>query len=70
MIFENIVTLCKREKITIAALEKKCGLGNSTIRGWKTATPRAWLLKRVAEHFGVSVDWLMTSHDGKGETKN
>lgn len=60
MIFENISKLCKEKNISIARLEKACGLGNATVRSWRTSTPNAENLKRVADYFGVSVDSLMS----------
>ena len=63
MIYENIIALCKREGISVAALESKCGLGNATIRGWENGNPRVDRIKPVADYFGVTVDWLMERHD-------
>lgn len=59
MIYENIKRLCDRLKITIAELEKRAGIGNGTIGGWKTSFPRADKLKAVADVLGVTVDDLM-----------
>jgi len=60
MIFENIQRLCEARGITIGALERSCGLGNATIRGWETSNPRVDRLKIVADYFGVTVDALIT----------
>lgn len=59
MIFENIEKLCKERKMSVAALESACGLGNATIRGWKNSNPRVNSLKRVADFLNVSMDALM-----------
>lgn len=59
MLYENIKRLCEREGISIAALEKACGLGNATIRGWDEGSPRVDRLKPVADHFGVTIDELI-----------
>lgn len=61
MIFTNISNLCKEKGISIARLERECGLGNATVRGWKNSMPNADNLKRVADYFGVSVDSLMAA---------
>ena len=58
MIFDTILNLCKKEGITIARLEKECGVGNATIRGWKESSPSVEKLKAVAEYFHVSIDFL------------
>ena len=64
MVYENILALCRKHGISIAALEIKCGLGNATIRGWETGSPRLDTVKTVADYFGVTVDWLMEKHEG------
>ena len=60
MIFSNISMLCKQRGISVAKLERECGLGNATIRGWETSSPNVENLKRVADYFGVSVDNLIS----------
>ena len=61
MIYENVLRLCEERKISIARLEKECGLGNATVRGWSELQdgPRVTKLKKVADYFGVSVDELL-----------
>lgn len=60
LIYENIVSLCKAKNISIAKLEKEIGLGNATIRTWKTSSPSVDRIKLVADYFGVSVDSLIS----------
>ena len=60
MIFTNIENLCKEKNISIAKLEKEIGLGNATIRKWKTVSPNVEKLKLVADFFGVTVDSLIS----------
>lgn len=59
MLYDRIEELCKEKHIRIARLEKECGLGNATVRGWKTADPQISKLKAVADYFGVTVDSLI-----------
>ncbi|MBQ3257865.1 MAG: helix-turn-helix transcriptional regulator [Oscillospiraceae bacterium] len=63
MIFTNISNLCEKKGISIARLERECGLGNATVRGWKNSMPTADKLKRVADYLGVSVDSLMAAQE-------
>lgn len=63
MIFTNISNLCEEKGISIARLERECGLGNATVRGWKNSMPTADKLKRVADYLGVSVDSLMAAQE-------
>ena len=39
MIYERIKAEADRQGITIAELEKRTGLGNGVIGGWRTASP-------------------------------
>ena len=59
LLYANIVELCKEKGIPIARLEKECGLGNATVKGWETGNPRVDTLKAVADYFGVSIDYLL-----------
>lgn len=64
-LFDRIQKLCKNRNITIAALERECGLGNATIKKWGTSTPSGDKLSRVADHFGVSTDYLLGREENK-----
>ena len=59
MILEQIEKWCKENNTTIAALEKKCGLGNATIRGWDEAMPRIDNLQKVSEVTGIPIAKLI-----------
>lgn len=60
MLYSKISGLCKDRNISIARLEKECGFGNATIRGWKTSNPNSNNLKRVADYFGVSIEYFLS----------
>ena len=57
--FENKSILCRKNKISIAKLERDTGLGNATVRGWARSSPTVDKLKAVADYFGVTVDELL-----------
>ena len=59
MIFEKIETWCKENGTSVAALEKKCGLGNATIRGWETSNPRIDSLKKVSDVTCIPLEELI-----------
>ena len=59
MILARIKQLCDERGCTLTRLEKECGLANATIRRWETASPSADNLAKVADYFGVSVDFLI-----------
>ena len=58
-LYERIQALSKGKGITIASLERECGLGNATIKKWGTSTPSVDRLSKVADYFNVSVDYLL-----------
>lgn len=60
-LFQNVLDLCEKKDISIARLEKECGLGNATIKAWKDLrdAPRFSTIKKVADYFGVTIDELM-----------
>lgn len=47
--------------MSISALEKKCGLGNATIRGWENSVPRIDTLQKVSEVTGISISELISN---------
>lgn len=59
MIYERIKAEADRRGITIADLEKRAGLGNGVIGGWRTASPNARKLEAVADQLEVTVDYLL-----------
>ena len=65
MLYQKICKLCAERGINIYKLEQITGLGNATIRGWQTASPRAENLKRVADYFGVTVDELLATSENE-----
>lgn len=59
MIYGNIEKLAKEKGISISKLENECGLGNKTIRLWKTSSPTIANLQKVADYFGVPIEYFL-----------
>lgn len=59
MVYQNIKDLCEKQNISIAALEKKAGLGNGTIGNWKKVAPNLDNLQAVASVLKVDVKKLI-----------
>lgn len=59
MVLKKIEKLAKENNISIGALEKKLGFGNATIRSWGKCSPSIEKLKKVADYFGVSVEYFL-----------
>ena len=67
---ERIKALCKHSCITITELERKAGLGRSTIRFWDNHPPAVDKVAKVARYFDVSVDYLIGNTDNPQSHKN
>ena len=59
LILDKVEEICKERDISISRLEKDCGIGNATIRKWNESIPRADTLKKVADYFGVSIEYFL-----------
>lgn len=58
-LYEKIKWMCMMSGRNIRGVEKACGFGNGTIRRWSDNDPSVSKVKKVAEHFGVTVDDLL-----------
>lgn len=63
MLFERIKELCKKRGISISELENRIGFGKNSIYKWKTQSPKAETLQKVADYFHVSTDYLLGRTD-------
>ena len=59
MIYERIEALCKKSGVSIRKLEIMCGLSNGCIAKWRTVSPSAESLYKVAKELGVTVEQLL-----------
>ena len=69
---EKIRNLARLRGTTIHKIEKDRGFANATIAKWDTSNPSSGKLKAVADHLGVSVDYLLDDSEaimGQEETK-
>lgn len=59
LILKKVEELCKEKGISISRLEKECGIGNATIKGWDKSIPRADTLKKVADFFEKPIEYFL-----------
>ena len=58
--YNNLEELCKKKKITLAALARELGLSNSATTYWKRGSiPKYETLKKIADYFEVRVEDLL-----------
>jgi transcriptional regulator with XRE-family HTH domain len=59
--YERIEELCKERKITVTLMCRQCGIPRSSLSDYKTGRVQslsAKALAKIADYFGVSVDYL------------
>lgn len=64
-LFERVKKLAGKNKMTIAELERKLEMGSNTLYKWKKQKPSIDKVKKVADYFNVSVDFLLGRTDEK-----
>ena len=60
-IYERIEKMCREKSENITSMCKACGIPRATLTDYKMGRIQslsAKTLKKIAEHFGVSVDYL------------
>lgn len=64
MFWENYVELCNKEKKSPNTVARELEISSGSVTGWKQGRiPNTPILKKIADHFNVSVDSLMTTLD-------
>lgn len=69
--YEIFVQLLDRTGKKASDVAKATGIPSSTFSDWKKgkSSPKAEKLQKIADYFGVSVDYLMTGKDELDEKK-
>lgn len=62
-LYERIETLRKSKNISQGKLEKELGFSNGSISKWKNSTPTTERLQKLADYFGVTVEYLLTGEE-------
>lgn len=67
IMYEIFEQLLQKYNVTPYKVAKETGITQSTLSDWKRgrSTPKSDNMKKIADYFGVTVDYLMT---GKNET--
>ena len=60
---ERVKILCKEQKTSLNALETECGFAKGYASKLDKSTPNAENLRKIADFFHVSVDYLMTGKE-------
>ena len=63
ILLDIIIKLCKERGISIQKLEAVLGLDNGTIYRWTEVSPSVEKIEKIADFFGVSIDYIMGKTD-------
>lgn len=65
-IFENLL---KKNGVTAYKVAKESGVTQTALSNWKTgkSTPTTKTLQKIADYFGVTIDYLMTGKEEEWE---
>lgn len=63
--YQRFVELCEKKGVTAYKVAKETGITTATLSNWKNGryTPKADKLQKIADYFGVSLQYLMTGED-------
>lgn len=59
-LYKNVKTMCANRNISVRMLENKLGFPRSSICKWDTNTPGVDKVKKVADYFGVSIEYFLS----------
>ena len=59
ILYQRIKELCKQRDITLSELAKAVGVSDTVFRTWKESSPSIDKVRRIAEYFRVSTDYLI-----------
>lgn len=62
-LYERIRNLAQQHKISLAELERSLQFSNGIISTWKFSNPSIDKVKKVANYFNVSIDYLLGNDD-------
>lgn len=69
--YEQLEKLCQKKGIKPSTLVESLGMSKGTMSNWKRGgTPNAEAVVRIAEHFGVTTDYLLLGHDSNEESED
>ena len=64
MLYDQVEKLCRSSGLSFNQFAESIGVSGASVTGWKNgSSPRQSTLKKIADHFGVTVDWLLSDED-------
>lgn len=66
---DTIKDLCKKNGVNMSSVEEKLGFASGYLSKLDKSTPNTKRIQKIADYFGVTVDYLMTGKEPE-EKKN
>lgn len=66
--YDTIKKLCKRQGVTVTGVEKDLGFARGSLCKVNTNKPSVQKVQKLADYFGVSVDYLMNQNGTNANT--
>lgn len=65
--YDRFVFLCEQNNVKPSRAAEDCGINRSNVSNWKSngSTPRDDAIRRIADYFNVSTDYLIGHADQK-----
>lgn len=57
--YNKIKKMCDDNHMSIRSLEQTLNLSNGIIKKWEKAEPKASTLKKIADYFGVDINYFL-----------
>lgn len=71
MFYENLVKLCAENGTSPTATAKLLGISSGSVTWWKQGKiPHAPTLKKIADYFGVTVEYLLGKEEKEAKKEN
>lgn len=67
--YETIKQLCKARGVTVTGVEKELGFARGSLCKVNTNKPSMEKVQRLADYFGISVDYLMTGEEQSNKSE-
>lgn len=71
MFYDQYCLLCKKAGVSPSKAAIDIGIAKSTVSVWKNrgTAPQAAQLQKIADYFGVSIDYLLSGNEESADTK-
>lgn len=71
MFYTQFISLCEKNNVKPTPLIKSLGLSPGNLKRWENgSTVNSDILLKLSEHFGVSIDYLLTGNEKSSPTVN